>query len=47
MNKFDIIFLIGVILFVVCMFLTYLVQDYQRGIIYKGFLGRIQNIVKP
>jgi hypothetical protein len=48
MNKFDIIFiiLIFIILFVVSMFLTYLVEDYRRGIIYKGFLGKIQNIVK-
>jgi hypothetical protein len=39
-------FLILSILFVVSMFLTYLVEDYRKGIIYKGFLGKIQNIFK-
>jgi len=40
------VFIIFIILFAVSMFLMYLLQDYRKGIIYKGFLGTIQNIVK-
>jgi hypothetical protein len=43
MNTFFIIF---ISLFAVSMFLMYLAQDYRKGIIYKGFLGAIQNIIK-
>ncbi len=27
-------------------FLMYLVKDYRNGIIYKGFVGKIQNFIK-
>jgi hypothetical protein len=43
MNTFFIIF---IILFAISMFLMHLVEDYRKGIIYKGFLGTIQNIIK-
>lgn len=42
----NIVLVILTIEFAVSMFLMYLVQDYRKGIIYKGFLGTIQNIVK-
>jgi hypothetical protein len=32
--------------FIVSMIGMYLVKDYQDGIIYKGFLGKIQNLIK-
>lgn len=40
------IFIIFAILFAITMFCMYLVKDYRKGIIYKGFLGRVQNIIK-
>ena len=39
-------FIIFAILFAINMFCMYLVKDYRKGIIYKGFLGRVQNIIK-
>ena len=39
-------FIIFAILFIVNAICMYLVKDYRKGIIYKGFLGRVQNIIK-
>lgn len=33
-------------LFVLSMIGMYLVKDYRNGIIYKGFIGKIQNLIK-
>lgn len=41
-----ILFLICGILFLLNMIGMYLVKDYRNGIIYKGFIGKIQNLVK-
>ena len=40
------IIIILTILFAINMFCMYLVKDYRKGIIYKGFLGRVQKIIK-
>jgi len=32
--------------FVVSMVGMYLVKDYRNGIIYNGFVGKIQNLIK-
>ena len=34
------------LLFVGSMLGMYLVKDYRNGIIYKGFIGKIQNLIK-
>jgi hypothetical protein len=34
------------ILFSVIMLANYLVKDYRKGIHYKGFIGKIQNLIK-
>lgn len=34
------------IIFILSMFGMYLVKDYQDGIIYSGFVGKIQNLIK-
>jgi len=39
-------FIIGIILFILLMFGMYLVKDYRNGIIYTGFIGKIQNLIK-
>jgi len=33
-------------LFALNMFCSYLVKDYRKGIIYKGIVGKIQNLIK-
>jgi hypothetical protein len=40
------VFIIFAILFIISMLCMYLVEDYRKGIVYKGFLGRLQNIIK-
>lgn len=34
------------IIFILNMIGMYLVKDYRNGIIYKGFIGKVQNIIK-
>ena len=34
------------ILFILSMSGMYLVKDYRNGITYKGFIGKIQNLIK-
>lgn len=33
-------------IFIVTMFCMYLVNDYRNGVVYKGFIGKIQNLIK-
>jgi hypothetical protein len=35
-----------IIIYILVMFGMYLVKDYRDGIIYTGFVGRIQNLIK-
>ena len=37
---------ITALLFTVSMLGMYLVNDYRNGTIYKGFIGKIQNLIK-
>jgi hypothetical protein len=46
MNTFWIIYWIVAIIYVLIMIGMYLVKDYRNGIIYKGFVGKIQNFIK-
>lgn len=41
-----VVFIIFLTMFVLSMIGMYLVKDYQNGIIYKGFVGKIQNLIK-
>ena len=41
-----VVFSIFLTMFVLSMIGMYLVKDYQNGIIYKGFVGKIQNLIK-
>ena len=34
------------ILFILSMFGMYLVKDYRDDVYYKGFIGKIQNLIK-
>jgi hypothetical protein len=40
------IVVITVLLFITSMLGMYLVNDGRNGIIYKGFVGKIQNLIK-
>lgn len=37
---------ICLIVFVIAMIGSYFVKDYRNGIIYKGFWGKVQNLIK-
>jgi hypothetical protein len=37
--------IVFIILFAITMFCMYLEKDYRNGIIYKGFLGKIQKLI--
>lgn len=39
-------FIVFSIIFILASFGSYLVKDYRKGIIYTGFIGKIQNWIK-
>lgn len=41
-----IVAIIFLFIFTLCFIGMYLVKDYRNGIIYKGFIGKVQNLIK-
>jgi hypothetical protein len=39
-------FILFCLIFILSMIGMYLVKDYRNGIVYKGFIGRVQNLIK-
>jgi hypothetical protein len=46
MKEFWIIWIIFCMIFVLLKVGSYLVKDYRKGIVYKGFIGKLQNLIK-
>ena len=41
-----VIIILFLVLYVLSFLGMYLVKDYRNGILYKGFVGKIQNLIK-